>query len=831
MKKRKKILVFLLCWAMVLGLFAGIGLETQATKASDVTTVYFDNSVSGWSQVYAYVWSSSVSARVISGTEVAANVYKFSIPTQYTKLLFKNTSGTSSWDQQTSDLDMPTSDGYIFIPSSSANKTGGSWNSYSTVTETPTLTPTISPTVTTVYYNNAVTKWNTVYAYVWTQGNNTVTPTVLSGNLAGGNIYMFKVESKYKNVLFKNTAGMDSWDQQTADTYVPTNTANYYMPYSAANKTDGYWYECTDDTQELTENWSYTLNGTTISLNDYIGSSTEVTVEDYYYINGTKYTTVFPSSASYHGPFVGNSEITKVTFNGTGMLTDDSVPSLFESCKSLTTVVGFGGNFTNMDNTFRACSALNCQLTIPASVTTAQNAFYECKALTTMPTLSGNSKLQAANSMFYYCMQMEVSSLSLPNNLTNMNRMFYNCKKLTAKDIVIPDSVTDASYAFGTCEGLTVLPTINKSSKLIYAAGMFNYCTNAASGNLYLPSTTVNAAYMFNNCKMLGHYTGSGFYLHSYIDAASAAMTAIFNNVGYNVHTGASGAYGYKDCIVYVENASSITDAQYTAMAAYVNTSYMSIMLPPQRRALVLGETSSPAVPILDVTSMVEMFRHCTFSEKTMLEIVQYNDRTKAEITNQIKSMFSKNTESDISYIYFTCHGSSNGGIYIGSDGGFYTPGELRTLLDGHVKGDIVLMLDCCYSGNAVRSSGTSEENADFADVFMEEFFTSDEMVDGDPQSGELAAARYHVICSSAKDELSYTSGGAGIATRYWEFGCGWDELQGIQTSLLADVNSDNQVTLAELYGYSSKELLNKNLNQHIVVYPESDDFVVAGRY
>lgn len=829
MKKERKILGVFLSIAIIIGLFAGIRLQTQAATSSDVTTVYFDNSVCGWSEAYAYVWGSGVSAEVISGTKIATNVYKFSIPKQYTNILFKNTSGTSSWDKQTADLNMPTADGYIFVPSSSANKTGGSWRLYST--QTPTPTPTTSPTTTvTVYFNNMTTSWSNVYAYVWSSGTSA---NVYSGTKVDTNIYKFSIPKQYTNILFKNTPGTSSWDKQTLDTYVPTSKANYYMPYSAANKTDGYWYECEDDTEELTANWSYTLSGTTISLNDYIGTNTEVTVEDYYYINGTKYTTVFPSSASYNGPFVGNSEITKVTFNGTGMLTDNSVPYLFQRCTSLTTVVGFGGNFTNMDNTFRYCSTLDCQITIPASVTSAEYAFYECEALSTMPVLPSDSQLRVADYMFYYCLEMEASSLTLPNNLTIMNGMFYNCKKLTARDIVIPDSVTEASYAFGTCEGLTVLPTINKSSKLVTATGMFNYCSNATSGTLYLPSTVTNAGYMFNNCKMLGYYTGNGFYLHSYMDATSAMMTAIFNNVGYNVHTGAAGTYGYRDCVVYVENASAETDAQYTAMAAYVNTSYMTIELGSEgdRRALVLGETSSAAVPLLDVTSMVEMFNHCTFSGEQMLAVVQYNDRTKAEITSQIKSMFSQNTENDISYIYFTCHGSSGGSIYIGSDGGYYRPAELRTLLDQYVKGDIVLMVDCCYSGNTVQVNSVSDEESDedFVDAFMEEFLSA-ETSDTDTKSGELAAERYHVICSSAKDELSY-GGSSSVATRYWEFGCGWDEVNGVTTSLLADTNSDNKVTLAELYNYSYAEVVSQHTTQHIVVYPENNNFVVAGKY
>ncbi len=565
MRKNRNIFAIFLSVALFVGMFAGIGFEIEAEASTGVTTIYFDNSVCGWSEVYAYVWGEDISAALISGTK-AADTYEFNIPEQYTKILFKNTSGINSWDKQTADTDMPAVSGYIFIPDSALNQTGGSWRLYSDNVEKPANEA--------KYFNNSRTGWSEVYAYVW---GDDISAEVIAGTKISETIYRFNIPSQYTKILFKNTPGTNTWDRQTADTYIPAEMLNAYMPNSGDNKTDGFWYVYLDDTEELTANWSYAISGNTICLNDYIGTDTEVTVNDYYYINNVKYKTEFPSSADYHGPFVDNYKITKVTFNGTGMLTDDTVPCLFYRCSSLKTVIGFGGNFTNMNETFRYCSALDCPITIPSSVTTARYTFYECRILSTMPELSANSQLQVADFMFYYCMNMEVNSLTLPKNLKNMNRMFYNCKKLTAKNIVIPDSVTEADYAFGTCEGLTVLPTINKTSKLKIATGMFNYCTNATSGNLYLPATVTNAAYMFNNCSMLGHYTGTGFYLHSYIDATTAGMTGIFNNVGYYVHTGAAGAYGYKDCIVYVENASSTTDAQYTAMAAYVNPSYMTI--------------------------------------------------------------------------------------------------------------------------------------------------------------------------------------------------------------------------------------------------------------
>lgn len=571
MRKNRNIFAIFLSVVLFVGMFAGIGFEIEAEASTGVTTIYFDNSVCGWSEVYAYVWGEDISAALISGTK-AADTYEFSIPEQYTKILFKNTSGINSWDKQTADTDMPAVSGYIFIPDSALNQTGGSWRIYSDNVEKPANEA--------KYFNNSRTGWSEVYAYVW---GDDISAEVIAGTKVSENIYKFNIPSQYTKILFKNTPGTNIWDRQTADTYIPAEMQNAYMPNSGDNKTDGFWYVYLDDTEELTANWSYAISGNTICLNDYIGTDTEVTVNDYYYINNVKYKTEFPSSAGYRGPFIGNQDITKVTFNGTGMLTDNSVPYLFYQCRALTTVVGFGGNFTNMNNTFRYCSVLDCPITIPASVTSAEYAFYECYKLSTMPGLPSDSQLQTANSMFYFCMELQADSISLPENLTSMNTMFYYCKKLNAADIIIPDSVTEASYAFGTCESLRVLPVIRKTSGLKKTTGMFSGCINAVSGNLYLPVTVTEASYMFNNCSMLGHYTGTGFYLHSYIDATTAGMTGIFNKVGYYVHTGAAGAYGYKDCIVYVENASSTTDAQYTAMAAYVNPSYMTIQLGSER--------------------------------------------------------------------------------------------------------------------------------------------------------------------------------------------------------------------------------------------------------
>lgn len=106
------------------------------------------------------------------------------------------------------------------------------------------------------------------------------------------------------------------------------------------------------------------------------------------------------------------------------------------------------------------------------------------------------------------------------------------------------------------------------------------------------------------------------------------------------------------------------------------------------RRALVLGETSTPAVPIADVNAMEKVFSNQNFSE-----VVRFPDRTKSEIIAKMQELFESSTESDVNYLYFTCHGGRDGRIYIGSDKTAFSGWELASILKQY-KGKFVVMLE-----------------------------------------------------------------------------------------------------------------------------------------
>ena len=246
------------------------------------------------------------------------------------------------------------------------------------------------------------------------------------------------------------------------------------------------------------------------------------------------------------------------------------------------------------------------------------------------------------------------------------------------------------------------------------------------------------------------------------------------------------------------------------------------------RRALVLGETSTRAVPIEDVNAMEKVFSNQNFSE-----VVRFPDKTKAEIIAKMEELFKSSSESDVNYLYLTCHGGEDGTIAIGSDKTSFSGWELASILKQY-KGKFVVMLDCCYSGTIIdvgkpnkKVASKSEERFD-EQAFLAGFSTGDVA----SKNGEMLNSKFLVLCASCKGEESYSAVGVGsLATRYWAMGTGWDPLQNRMISPMADTNTNGKITLEELYQYSYPLVLeaasSSNKEQHVSVYPENSQFVL----
>lgn len=186
-----------------------------------------------------------------------------------------------------------------------------------------------------------------------------------------------------------------------------------------------------------------------------------------------------------------------------------------------------------------------------------------------------------------------------------------------------------------------------------------------------------------------------------------------------------------------------------------------------------------------------------------------------------------------MNYLYFTCHGGRDGRIYIGSDKTSFSGWELASLLKQY-KGKFVVMLDCCYSGKIINAGKSDEKVASKSEERFDEqaFLAGFSTGDVASKNGEMLDSKFLVLCASWQEEESYsTYGGGSLATRYWAMGTGWNPLQNIKISPVADVNNNGRVTLDELYQYSYSQVLEvisrSNKQQHVSVYPENSQFVL----
>jgi len=112
------------------------------------------------------------------------------------------------------------------------------------------------------------------------------------------------------------------------------------------------------------------------------------------------------------------------------------------------------------NNAFYACNNLT-SITIPANVTSSEHAFYSCMSLTSIIVDSGNQYYASEGGILYNKAKTElfyvpngITSVTIPASITSIRgNAFYNCRSLTS--ITIPASVTSiGSGAFESCDEL-----------------------------------------------------------------------------------------------------------------------------------------------------------------------------------------------------------------------------------------------------------------------------------------------------------------------------------------------------------------------------------------
>ncbi len=261
-------------------------------------------------------------------------------------------------------------------------------------------------------------------------------------------------------------------------------------------------------------------------------------------------------------------------------------------------------------------------------------------------------------------------------------------------------------------------------------------------------------------------------------------------------------------------------------------------------RALVIGNTytgtsSALTGPGNDSAAMVYMLNYMSASA---YNIGRFTDLSAADIQSKISYAFNGAQDNDVSLFYYSGHGTSNGSL-VGDDMRYVSPSTLRSWLD-QIPGKKIVIIDACHSGYMIGKDGSvtvaaEEDNlsdreiearaAEFVDAFMEGFSGG--------SRANLAASNYYVLCACAGNQLSWESRGFGYFTSALTEGCGWNERTSSWLSTLAaDSNYDQQISLSELYQYlrryydGSVVSGGQRYYYNVQAYPSGSSFVLFGR-
>ena len=253
----------------------------------------------------------------------------------------------------------------------------------------------------------------------------------------------------------------------------------------------------------------------------------------------------------------------------------------------------------------------------------------------------------------------------------------------------------------------------------------------------------------------------------------------------------------------------------------------------PTYRALLIGNTYGGDLPGCDrdANSMASLLGTMT---ATTYKVTTKLDVTASTIKSSIASAFSGAQSTDVSLFYYSGHGVSTSGSLVGTNSTYLSFSELRKALD-KIPGDKIVILDSCYSGNAINKGSESEVTEADMEAYVNaamEAFSNDEI----EKSGELASGRYYVMTACRKDQtsLSVSSNSGkyvGLCTYCFEQAGGWDELNSSRLSMSADSNGDKKITLNEAYNKTSALVKSIEPNGQVTrVNPEYSSFVLFGR-
>lgn len=207
------------------------------------------------------------------------------------------------------------------------------------------------------------------------------------------------------------------------------------------------------------------------------------------------------------------------------------------------------------------------------------------------------------------------------------------------------------------------------------------------------------------------------------------------------------------------------------------------------------------------------------------------------EVENLISINFNEATDNDVSYVYYSGHGSYDSTLEESALELMTEPlhtTALKSYLD-KIKGKKVLIIDACESGGFI-SRNNDNNNTNFAIGFMKAFKEDQSNI---TSLSDFRDYPYKVITATSKTELSYEySSDKPLENGMWYYGLFTSHLTKgsgfFKYNYPADLNDDNAVSLEELYEFTHENVMKKAMEyddpQTVCVYPPNDSFVVFGK-
>jgi len=247
------------------------------------------------------------------------------------------------------------------------------------------------------------------------------------------------------------------------------------------------------------------------------------------------------------------------------------------------------------------------------------------------------------------------------------------------------------------------------------------------------------------------------------------------------------------------------------------------------------GDDNDLSAPPYDVDKIRQILQQCRFgtSNTTFSNISYLKDwqATKSNILQSISSAFSGADDNDVSYFYFSGHGSSLGNI------SYICPADATSFADSAISvnelesalsaipGTKVVFLDSCYSGGFIgKAIDTTSASKEKLESFNDEVIT---VFSQAQPKGLLTTDQYRVLTSCHYYQTCleiYPEEGNpfGVFTMALCNGFGYS------SSYPADTNLDTKVSLQEAYLYVQNWVFSYGIIQDVQVYPNNSTFTIV---